>query len=81
MTLSDAFYLPDADGIVERNEPTDVRRHHAVVAVGHGKRGKVQFVLIRNSWGEAWGTEGYAWISIDYLKPRLTGAAIMTAEL
>ncbi|MGA8614271.1 MAG: C1 family peptidase [Xanthobacteraceae bacterium] len=80
MTLSDAFYRPDADGVVERNEPMDPKRHHAVVAVGHGQRGAAGFVLIRNSWGEAWGLKGHAWIAVDYLKPRLTGAAIMTTE-
>jgi C1A family cysteine protease len=81
MTLSDAFYRPDGDGIVERNEPIDPKRHHAVVAVGHGERRKAGFVLIRNSWGEAWGLKGHAWIAISYLTPRLTGAAIMTKEL
>jgi C1A family cysteine protease len=81
MTLSDAFYRPDRDGIVEHIEPTDPSRHHAVAAVGHGNRGNDRFVLIRNSWGEAWGLKGHAWIAVDYLTPRLTGVAIMTAEL
>jgi hypothetical protein len=42
MTLSDAFFRPDADGIVEKNEPSDLRRRHAVVAVGHGERGGIR---------------------------------------
>jgi C1A family cysteine protease len=80
MMLSNAFFRPDADGVVERDEPPDPKRRHAVVAVGHGERGKGRFVLVRNSWGEAWGLNGHAWIAVDYLTRRLTGAAIMTTE-
>jgi C1A family cysteine protease len=81
MTLSDAFYRPDAEGVIAANESTDPKRRHAVIAVGHGERNAVGLVLIRNSWGEAWGLKGYAWIATGYLAPRLIGAAIMTTEL
>jgi len=54
MTLSDAFYRPDADGVIAANEPTDPKRRHAVVVVGHGERNAAGLVLIRNSWGEVW---------------------------
>jgi C1A family cysteine protease len=80
MTLSDAFYRPNAEGAIEKSEPIDAMRRHAVVAVGYGERGSTRFVLIRNSWGDAWGLNGYAWVAVDYLTARLTGAAIMTTE-
>jgi hypothetical protein len=81
MTLSDAFFRPSTEGIIDRNEPPDPKRRHAVVAVGHGEISSDRFVLIRNSWGEAWGLKGHAWLAVDYLTPRLNGAAIMTTEL
>jgi C1A family cysteine protease len=81
MTLSDAFYTPDASHVVDRNEAIDPKRRHAVVAVGYGERAGAKLILIRNSWGEGWGLKGHAWLAAGYLAPRLTGAAILTKEL
>ena len=81
MTLSDAFYRPDADGLVVATEPPDPDRRHAVVAVGHGNNGVGRLVMIRNSWGPMWGIGGYAWLSEDYLAPRLYGLAEMREDL
>lgn len=81
MTLSNAFYRPSPEGVVDAQEPIDPKRRHAVVAIGHGERRSSRFVLIRNSWGQAWGLQGNAWVSVDYLAPRLMGAAMMTTEL
>jgi C1A family cysteine protease len=80
MTLSDAFYMPDA-GVVDRAEAIDPTRRHAVVAVGYGERASRRVILIRNSWGEGWGIEGYAWLAEHYLAPRLTELVILTKEL
>lgn len=81
MCLSDAFYLPDTDGVVDVNEPPDPHRRHAVVAVGHGMNGSKRLILIRNSWGPAWGMDGHAWLSEMYLAPRLSGIAEMREDL
>lgn len=81
MTLSNAFYMPDANGVVDRNEAIDPKRRHAVVAVGYGERAGMPVILIRNSWGEGWGLKGYAWLTESYLAPRLTAASILTTEL
>src|SRR5215472_3312429 len=51
MQLSDAFYLPDKDGIVDSAEQPDPKRRHAVAAVGHGIRASERLIFIRNSWG------------------------------
>ena len=48
-------------GIVEpRSLDADVG-WHAVIAVGHAQTGGKLWLLVRNSWGEAWGNGGYAW--------------------
>ena len=38
-------------------------------------------VLVRNSWGEAWGQSGQAWLSEMFLKPRVFRLAILTENV
>jgi hypothetical protein len=59
--------LPD-DG-----EPIDHQRGHAVVAVGYGRIGSEDLILVRNSWGPAWGADGHAWVRETYATRRLFG--------
>jgi hypothetical protein len=80
MSISLAFYRPDAAGVVASGEALMPRRVHALVAVGHGARGADRFILVRNSWGLIWGLNGHAWVDTAYLGPRLLVAATMTGE-
>jgi hypothetical protein len=81
ISVSDAFYLPGKDGVIDSAEKPDPTRRHAVVAVGHGVRASERMILIRNSWGADWGIEGYGWLTETYLTPRLRRAAILTKDL
>lgn len=81
MCLSDTFYRPDSDGVIDAQEPPDPQRRHAVIAAGYGSQAGKGLILIRNSWGEHWGIEGYAWLAEEYLAPRLYGFAQMKEDL
>lgn len=81
MCLSDAFFCPDEDGLVAANEPPDPHRRHAVIAVGHGEKAGERVFLIRNSWGDDWGIDGYAWITQSYLEDKVNETAEMTRDL
>ena len=72
LTISDAFYAPDAAGVVDSAESSDPTRRHAVVATATGERTGVRCLLGRNSWGETWGLQGHAWLAEPYLKPRIS---------
>lgn len=83
MMLSDAFYVPDGEGIVvaPADEGPDPLRRHAVVAVGHGTVANERAVLVRNSWGTDWGYAGHAWLPETFLAPRLTRVALLKEEI
>ncbi len=81
MCLSDAFFQPDPDSIIDAREPPDPQRRHAIIAVGYGTRGGNRLILVRNSWGTGWGADGYAWVSENYLAPRLYNFAEMKEDL
>jgi len=80
--LSNSFFAPSASGVVEApaDERPDPNLMHALVAVGHGKVNGQPAVLVRNSWGAAWGIDGHAWLTDIYLKPSLAAAACLTEE-
>ena len=77
--VTDAFADPDLDGSVHtpslRVPPGD---YHAVLVVGaatdplHGRR-----LLVRNSWGAAWGGGGYCWLPLTYLIAFVPQAAVV----
>lgn len=81
--LSRSFDWIAADHIVDpgAGEQPEYLRRHAVVAVGHGEAKGQRAVLIRNSWGIAWGDHGYGWLTEKFLAPRLFGAAILKEDL
>lgn len=63
------FYRP-VEGVISFS-PTVLpgAMMHAVVAVGLGyDEGSQPWFLIRNTWGEAWGLNGHAWISAAYIE-------------
>lgn len=82
-TLSQSFFAPSREGIVDPkpDEQPDQALRHAVVAVGHGEVSGVPAILVRNSWGQAWGMNGYAWLTEKFLTPRLFATAILLEDV
>ncbi|AZV18112.1 C1 family peptidase [Mesorhizobium sp. M7A.F.Ce.TU.012.03.2.1] len=76
MSLSRSFFRPTGEGVVTPaiGEQPEPERRHAVIAVAHGFVDNKRSVLVRNSWGQRWGVSGYAWLTEDFLAPRLWGA-------
>ncbi len=69
MSISTAFL--SGASVVDSVEPVDPTRRHAVVVAAAGERAKKKYLLVRNSWGLAWGLSGYAWLAERYMAPRI----------
>jgi hypothetical protein len=80
--LSQSFFMPVA-GVVdpEAGEQPQPSLRHAVVAVGYGKIDGDGAILVRNSWGASWGTEGHAWLTDRFLESRLFATATLLEEV
>ncbi|MBW4418504.1 MAG: C1 family peptidase [Myxacorys californica WJT36-NPBG1] len=74
LQLFSSFQAAGSNGLVPMPDP-DNEKHdggHAMLCVGYSDPDQV--FIVRNSWGEEWGEQGYCYIPYDYMtKPHLNG--------
>ncbi len=77
LTVTDSWSGVGLDGLIPVPGVADrIEGRHAVVAVGYDD---AQLLLIvRNSWGVGWGSDGYALMPYEYLE--LYGLEVITLE-
>ena len=69
ISLYESFDKHPKKGVVPMPTPNEVSRAahggHAMLCVGYSDTDKV--FIVRNSWGDGWGDNGYCYIPYDYL--------------
>ncbi len=77
--LCDPFFAAKKGRIIETSLASmpNTSMLHAVVTVGYGTASTGRCFLIRNSWGEGWGDDGYAWIAEDLFDASLFEIAVL----
>jgi hypothetical protein len=78
LVITASFLRCTPDGRLPPLNPDPARSGHAVLAVGHGRDPSGnRHILIRNSWGAAWGAGGHAWLSRPYVVRQLRDTAVI----
>lgn len=79
ITLPLPFFTPSDPWVIPSAGP--IHGRHAVTAVAMGIATNGKAVLIRNSWGAAWGDGGHAWLDETFLAQHLHDLMVLTHEV
>lgn len=74
MTIYDTFYLPQQGTVAVPAAGAADLGGHAVLVVGYDDAHAGGSLLIRNSWGDAWGDLGHAYVPYAYFDLDATDA-------
>lgn len=82
LQLTRSLRKPDSQGIVRAAADDEViPLRHAVSVVGSLDIDDELYFLIRNSWGEKWGLQGYGYLHSEYIATYGKAAAIISKTL
>ncbi len=79
ISLPESFFTPKAPWVLTSHG--SIRGLHAVAAVGVGYHGGTRAILVRNSWGEDWGSRGHVWLEETFLIRHLKEVLLLTDEM
>lgn len=63
ISASNIPFMSYTSGILDDDQCEINQPDHAVAVVGYGSENGIDFWIVRNSWGDSWGEEGYVRMS------------------
>ena len=80
--VPDAWYHPKPGPLIEAAPQAPRIGSHAVVVVGvlAGDDDLPDALLVKNSWGQGWGDEGYGYLAESYLAEHGVAAHVLEGE-
>jgi hypothetical protein len=78
--LTDVFFSLNGSVLKSPDRAAQGLGYHAMTVVAVERREGSRWFLLRNSWGIAWGADGYAWISDDHLASRMVQAVTVSPQ-
>lgn len=80
LDLTMSFFKATDSAVIDLDPPgtPTVGARHAVIGVAHGVNGDGRCVLVRNSWGAAWGVNGHAWLTEAYIRKQMFSLALIS---
>ena len=61
---ADSRVFQSYSGGVLNSQECGTEIDHGVLAVGYGKEGDLEYILVKNSWGADWGDHGFIKIAL-----------------
>lgn len=60
VNINEVWQFYNGTGIIKSHQCNANERNHAITIVGHDYSGPTPYYIVKNSWSESWGTDGYA---------------------
>ena len=68
------------EGILSKNDCKQENVDHSVTAVGYGSKDNTVYFIVKNSWGDNWGEDGFVRLAAEKNGPGACGVQLEPSQ-